>query len=196
MLSKIEFSPSENSKYGLYFLVIFVACILIYVGAIKPLDSDTAVLEANLVLNNTKLAQLQTFAAQTPDYDALLNIQKLKLDQAQKKIPDKINVPQLVGEYSKLADANSISLISLEPKPYISANGAFGLPLEMKLSGTYFHLIIFLQQAENGDRFVNLQSVKFTSQKDDILDLTAEFIVYALKSGEIPVPAKPVTPPK
>ena len=190
MLSKLNFSLSENTKYGIYFLIIFFGCILIYIQAIQPLNFDTSVLKTNITLNNNKLAQLQTFKGQTPDYDALQNIQKLKLAQGKKKIPDKISVPQLVGEYSKLANANSISLLSLEPKTYIKAGNAFGLPVEMNLSGDYFHLINFLQQAENADRFVNLQSVRFTAQKNDIIDLTAEFIVYALNSGEVAVPDK------
>lgn len=180
VLNKIEFSPSENSKYGIYFVVVFIACVLLYFGAIRPLNYDVAALKMKILAANTKVAQLQTFADQTPDYDALLKIQKLKLAQAQKKIPDKISVPELVGEYQKLSEANSIALISLEPKKYIKAGTAVGLPLEMKLSGNYFNLINFLQQVENADRFVTLQSVKFSAQKDDTLELTAQFIVYAL----------------
>ncbi len=190
MLSKFEFAPSENSKYGLYLTGVFVVCVLLYLGAIRPLNYDVENLRARLLLANTKLAQLQTFSAQTPDYDALLKIQKLKVEQAHRKIPDKISVPALAGEYSKLSEANGIALISLEPKNYIKAGTAVGLPLEMRLNGDYFRLITFLQQVENADRFVNLQSVKFGVQPGGDLDLTAQFIVYGLQGDTKAIPAK------
>jgi len=180
MLSKFEFTPSENAKYGIYFLIVLTACIMLYFETIRPLSIERAMLASKISLANTQLAELQTFATQNQDYDALLKIQNLKLEQAKKKLPDKVAVPDLISEYSKLADANGIALVGLSPKNYTKTGSAFALPLEMKLSGDYFHLINFLQQVENADRFVNLQSAKFGVQQNGALDLTANFVVYAL----------------
>ena len=182
MLNKFEFAPSENAKYGIYFVIILIGCIMLYFETIRPLSIERATLDAKISLANTQLAELQTFATQNQDYDGLLKIQNLKLAQAKKKLPDKIAVPDLISEYSKLADANNIALVGLSPKNYIKAGSAFALPLEMKLSGDYFHLINFLQQVETADRFVNLQSAKFGVQQNGALDLTANFVVYALHS--------------
>jgi Tfp pilus assembly protein PilO len=181
MLSKFELTPSENAKYGIYFVIVIIACIMLYFWTIRPLSIDRATIRGKMLLANTQLAELQTFATQNQDYEALQNIQKLKLEQAQKKLPDKVFVPDLVGEYSKLADANGITLIGIAPKSYTKVGIAVGLPLEMKLSGDYFRLINFLQQVENSDRFINLQSAKFGAQKDGTLELTANFVVYALQ---------------
>jgi Tfp pilus assembly protein PilO len=180
MRSNFELTPSENSKYGIYFVVVMFACIMLYFGTIRSLSIDREALSSKMSLANTQLAELQTFVAQNQDYDALLKIQNLKLEQTKKKLPDRVSVPDLVGAYSKLADANGITLMALTPKNYTKVGIAFGLPLEMKLLGDYFNLINFLQQVENDDRFVNLQSTKFSVQKDGKLELTANFVVYAL----------------
>ena len=193
MLSKLEFTPSENAKYGIYFVIILIGCIMLYFQTIRPLSIERAALDAKISLANTQLAELQTFATQNQDYDALLKIQNLKLAQAKKKLPDKIAVPDLISEYSKLADANSIALDGLAPKNYVKTGSAFALPLEMKLTGDYFHLINFLQQVETADRFVNLQSATFGVQKNGALDLTANFVVYALH-GEVNAAAANAAP--
>lgn len=99
MLSKLEFTPSENAKYGIYFVIILIGCIMLYFQTIRPLSIERAALDAK-ILANTQLLNYK-LATQNQDYDALLKIQNLKLAQA-KKLPDKIAVPDLISEYASL----------------------------------------------------------------------------------------------
>jgi len=182
MLSKFT-APSENVKYGILFFITLIACIFIYIFVITPLSKDRTALANKLTIENTKLAALQTFAGQNQNYEALLKIQKAKVEQARKKLPDTVAVPDLISEYNKLAENNNIFLKSLKPDQAVKVGQVFEMPVEMTLQGDYFKIITFLQQVENGERFVTLQGTEFDADKSgQDLNMKAKFTVYALKN--------------
>lgn len=181
MLSKLNVNLSENAKYGAFFAIALLLCAAVFVLIIRPLQNDRATIATQILQANTRLAKLQTFASQNQDYDSLLKIQKLKLEQAKKKLPDTVALPELIAEFTKLSDANGISLTSIVPLQSVKVGTAYGLPVNMTLSGDFFRMVNFLQQVENGDRFVTLQGTKFTVEQDGNLEMTANFLFYATK---------------
>ncbi len=179
-LSKI----SINTKYLLMMIFAVFFAFLISMQFIMPLRDDTNKTETQLLQANSRLAAIQTFAAQNSNYDAFLKLQTLKLEETKKKIPDMVTVPELLAEYSQLAQVNKITLESLKPPASIkqSNGGAFAFPLKLTLSGDYFNLVEFLQQVEKGARFTTLQSVDFSSDGKGTLKMNADFVVYSLKN--------------
>ena len=179
--NKLHFSPSNNMKFGVLFFVAFILCCGIYVKLILPLSNDRTTMTNKLALANTRLAALQTFAGQNQDYDSLLKIQNMKVAAAKKKIPDVVAVPELVGEYNKIAEQANVNLISVKPDKASKEKTYFKMPITVTLEGDYFRLITFLQQVDTGDRFVTLDSTKFSSTKSgNNLTMDARFIVYCL----------------
>ena len=186
MLSKFNFNVTDNEKYGLYFAGVLLACVVLFFYVIRPLSLDRAKLETQTLQTNTELAKLQTFATQNQDYDALVKLQEAKIADAKKKLPDRISVPDLIQEYTQLAEVNEISLDSLTPEESTKVGTAFGLPITMELTGDYFHMVNFLQQVENGDRFVSLQKTTFgAEQEGGSLKMGATFIVYSLGGADM-----------
>lgn len=176
---------SDNLKYSIVFLVVLLICVGVFIAFIRPLWTDRQKLDLDIQQANTKLAALQTFKAQNPDYEALLNVQKAKVADAQKKLPDTVAIPELMAEYSKLADAHDIVLNSLVPKEVSKAGNAFAQPLEMNLSGDYFQLINFLNIIEDGGRFVSINGVSLGTGNSNsgMLNMTARFMVYSLQNS-------------
>ena len=177
---------SLNARYSILLILTMFFAFLIYMQFIMPLRDDTAKVEAQLLQANTRLAAIQTFAAQNKDYDVFLNIQTLKVEETKKKLPDTVAIPELVAEYSKLAMVNNVVLESLKPPTEIKQEkgGAFDVPLKLSLSGDYFNLVEFLQQVEKGTRFTTIQSVDFSSDGKGSLKMNADFVVYALKNSK------------
>ena len=183
MLNKMHLSLSNNMKFGLLFFFSFILCCVIYVKLILPISNDRVTMANKLTMANTRLAALQTFAGQNQDYDSLLKIQNMKVAAAKKKIPDIVAVPELVGEYNKIAEQAKVNLISVKPDKGIKEKNYFKLPITVTIEGDYFRLITFLQQVDNGDRFVTLESTKFSSSKaGNNLTMDARFVVYCLQN--------------
>ncbi len=182
MLSKLHFSLSNNVKYGILFFLAVLVCIGIFLKVIWPISIDRTEVNNKLVLANTRLATLQTFAGQNQDYASLVKIQKVKVAAAMKKIPDTVSVPELVGEYNKIADQAQVNLLSVKPGRGTKKSNYISMPITVTVEGDYFRLITFLQQVDNGDRFVTLDSTKFSSaQAGKAVTMDATFVVFCLK---------------
>lgn len=186
---------SVNTRYMLLFLLALVFSSLIVLEFVLPLRAETAKAESQLQQANAKLAAIQTFAGQNKDYAPFLKLQTLKLEEAKKKLPDTVTVPELVSEYARLASVNGLSLDSLKPPAEVKAekSGVFPLPLKMTVSGDYFKLVEFLQQIENGTRFTNIKTVDFAADNKGLLKMNADFTVYTLKNPKPPAKAAPKT---
>lgn len=179
---------SLNTRYLILLMLAVFFAFLVYMQFISPLRDDTQKVETQLLQTNTRLAAIQTFAGQNKDYEASLKIQTLKVEEAKKKLPDTVTIPELVAEYSKLAMVNKVVLESLKPPTEVKQDkgGAFAVPLKLTLSGDYFNLVEFLQQVEKGTRFTTIQSVDFSSDGKGALKMNADFVVYALKNPKPP----------
>ena len=185
---------SLNTRYLILLMLAVFFAFLLYMQFISPLRDDIQKVETQLLQANTRLAAIQTFAGQNKDYESFLKIQTLKVEEAKKKLPDTVTIPELVAEYSKLAMVNKVVLESLKPPTEVKQDkgGAFAVPLKLTLSGDYFNLVEFLQQVEKGTRFATIQSVDFSSDGKGALKMNADFVVYALKNPkQPPVNAKP-----
>ena len=138
-LSKI----SLKTRYLTLLILTAFFAFMVTMQFISPLRDDTSKVETQLLQTNTRLAAIQTFAGQNKDYDAFLRIQTLKVEEAKKKLPDTVTVPELVAEYSKLAMVNNVVLESMKPPTEIKQDkgGAFAVPLKLSLSGDYFNLV-------------------------------------------------------
>lgn len=192
----LNFNLSDNAKYGIGFFLalVFSVCCLIFI--IFPLYRDNQVEKNKLLQANVKLATLQTFATQNQDYAALVKIQEMKMAEARKKLPDGVSVPELIAEYSKIADAAGVQLQGVTPGKTSKLGTAIALPISVDLEGDYFKLITFLQQVENGDRFVLVQGADYNAEKTgENLKMKAKFVVYALKKvdGAPSTDIKPAT---
>lgn len=194
---------SLTTRYLILLILTVFFAFLLYMQFISPLRDDTQKVESQLLQANTRLAAIQTFAGQNKDYDSFLKIQTLKVEEAKKKLPDTVTIPELVAEYSKLAMVNKVVLESLKPPTDVKQDkgGAFAVPLKLTLSGDYFNLVEFLQQVEKGTRFTMIQSVDFSSDGKGALKMNADFVVYSLKNPKPPAanakaPAAQATPVK
>jgi type IV pilus assembly protein PilO len=193
MLKNLNPDITDNMKYviGLIAVIILSAICLIFL--VLPLNRDRKVQDAKLTEENKRLAVLETFAGQNQNYDALVKIQNMKVAAAHKKIPDTVSVEELLNEYNKVAEATGVQLLGIAPSKATKTANAYVLPINVSLQGDYFRLITFLQQVENGDRFVQVQGAEYGSQANGAdLKMKANFVVYALKKVE----GAPVETPK
>lgn len=189
MPNKIDFNPSENVKYLLYFLATLAICIAVFIMAVFPLGNDKTRINAQMQQANTKLAALQTFAAQNHDYDAFLKIQNAKIADAQKKLPDKIILLELISELQKLSLAYDVQITSIKPNKLDHVKDYYALSVDINMNGDYFHMINFLQQLENNTRFTVLQGAKLGSRNDanPRLNMTVSCVVYSLNGTDLAV---------
>jgi len=185
MIKNLNPDITGNMKYVVGLMAVIILFIICLFFVVLPLNRDRKVQEAKLVEANKRLAVLQTFAGQNQNYDALLKIQEMKIAAAHKKIPDTVSVEELISEYNKIAEATGVQLLGVAPNKAVKTANVYVLPINVSLQGDYFRLITFLQQVENGDRFVQVQGAEYGAQSEGAdLKMKANFVVYALKKVE------------
>jgi len=185
MLKNLNPDITDNMKYILGLFAVILLAIICTIFLIVPLNRDRNAQASKLNEENKRLAVLQTFAGQNQNYDALVKIQNMKVEAAHKKIPDTVSVEELLHEYNKIAEATGVQLLGIAPAKATKEGTALALPINVSLQGDYFRLITFLQQVENGDRFVVVKSADYGAQALGAdLKLKADFVVYALKKVE------------
>jgi len=185
MLKNLNPDITDNMKYIIGLFAVILLAIICIIFLIVPLNRDRNALVNKLTEENKRLAVLQTFAGQNQNYDALVKIQNMKVAAAHKKIPDTVSVEELLNEYNKIAEATGVQLLGVAPGKATKGANVFSLPINVSLQGDYFKLITFLQQVENGDRFVTVQSAEYDAQALGAdLKMKASFVVYALKKVE------------
>ncbi|HIU64357.1 MAG TPA: type 4a pilus biogenesis protein PilO [Candidatus Avacidaminococcus intestinavium] len=184
-LAKI--SPEMRSV--LLLLLAVIVAILVYAQFILPLTLEKENFDNQILMENTKLAAIQTFADKNANYEAYLHKKTLELEVSKQQLPDTVTIPELVAEYSTLAEQTTVVLETLKPPSAVKADkaGLFVIPIKVTLTGDYFNLVKFLQQVEMGKRFTSIQSVDFTANEQGVLTMDADFIVYSLKNPNPPV---------
>jgi Tfp pilus assembly protein PilO len=187
---------SQNSKYSLFLLGSVLLFILVVMFIVTPLYQENQKNSLALTGKRQKLAAYQTFAQQNQDYATFSANQRFKVQEAQKRIPDQVSIPDVLRDYSGKAEHTGVSITNIKTPSaaeIVKEGNAFAVPLKVKLTGNYYKIVDFLQQVEAGDRYAKLQQVGINgNEANGDLTVDTQLTVYALKKELKGTPTLPV----
>lgn len=187
---------SQNSKYSLFLLGSVLLFILVLMFIVTPLYQENQKNSLALTAKRQKLAAYQTFAQQNQDYATFASNQRFKVQEAQKRIPDQVSIPDVLRDYSGKAEHTGVSITNIKTPAaaeIVKEGNAFAVPLKVKLTGNYYKIVDFLQQVESGERYAKLQQVGINgNEANGDLTVDTQLTVYALKKELKGAPALPV----
>ena len=124
-------------------------------------------------------------------------IARLKEEQAKARtlLPTAKEIPQLLKQIDYLAGKSGLQIeqftpIRERPKPYYAE-----VPMQMRVSGSFFELMVFFDEISNLKRIVNINQFVFTSptlrNQKIVMNSNFELLTYRYLA-----PAKPKRPPQ
>lgn len=160
----------DNKKI---FLIIFVFLIIIYLDFTFLIKKQFE----SLKTQGTKIAKLKK------DLDTLAKMQDLKNKQRQtnqklfskaKKLISEGEVPAILQDVSSIANKNNVNIMQIKPikesKALAPPTGKFStLLITLDLFCDYHSLGKFINELENAQTFMAVQSMKITTQATDYL---------------------------
>lgn len=180
----------QSTRFLVGFLLAVLAALFLVSNVALPLESANATKESELRQSEVKLAAIKTFAAENGNYEEYLRVRQTEFDASKQRIPDTVSITELTGEYAALAKKNSLNFLSVKLPTEIKQkekNGLFAVPVKLKVNGDYFNIVKFLRDIDGGRRFTKLDNALFSTDGKGVLELEADFIVYAFNN---PFPQK------
>jgi hypothetical protein len=125
---------------GLNILLVVVGWMVL----ISPQRTDAASAAAKEQLVQNELAALTSGSSKTPTtkQPAIHTADLYALDTA---LPSQIDQPELLFELDRLASASDVKILNLTPQAPAAGNNYTIEPINLSLTGTYFHLTGFLK---------------------------------------------------
>ena len=98
-----------------------------------------------------------------------------------KALPDQLEQGLFLGELERLTRRCQLQLLALSPEPAEQAEGYKALTVKLRLQGSYFQLMAFLQGLRDGERLVTVKKMALQCAQGQIAgDLWLE--IYAVSN--------------
>ncbi len=136
-------------------------------GSISQLDKQTT--------------DLRTVERDLPKFEKQNTALKARLDQAMTKLPSKSQMDALLKEVTARAKTNAIDIINFERGTEQPQSLYVEVPVNMKMQGGFFPLLIFLDELARLERIVNIEGLSLRGDKNGQLDVTCTLVAYRFK---------------
>lgn len=159
-------------------LALFLIVIMPSFTSIPGLYSSNKEADGKLALLKTRLGKIDSLVASQQSVRSSVVL-------ADKALPSKDDVPELLNQVQSLATSSAVSLKSLQFSGISkAAEGNFNkISVQAAMEGSYGNIVSMLSNFENTSRIINLGSLSFDSSKGgESLEVTLGLISYYLES--------------
>ena len=143
--------------------------LLFYFCLHKPLAAGAADYARQAAQSASKVTQITNFQ------NAHLNFKEYQaeIDKREKRVrsflPEDIGQGVFIISVERLALKNEMQLEMVSPQKLMTDTDKICLPLKVKLTGSYFGLLKFLQGLQNGERLVEVEDMSVTVKGDSLM---------------------------
>lgn len=174
--------------------IFFAVCGCCVLGALMfinffhlPQLRETAAAQIAVESARAEVAVLQSVIARHENTDEWRRETETLRHKAQLALPSQTAQSDFIVFLQSAALRHNMRLVAVQPqKPHREADVLF-IPIKLKMSGSYFDLINFLQTLQDGERFVTFDGMAVKSV-GAALDITLDVTIYALDDEETNLP--------
>jgi len=165
----VQLSLSWNKLSDRYKGVLFITCLIVgiwlfYFSLIVPQQEQITVLAAQAQVAGQRVRIIETFALAYPDADKYLTEVDKKFAQANRMLPDNLDIREFLLQMEGAAKAGGVQLVLLQPGQSANKNGYREIPIEITIKGNFFQMASFLKRLEDSARFCNVVRLSLQSQ--------------------------------
>jgi type IV pilus assembly protein PilO len=131
-----------------------------------------------------KITDLQAIKKDLPKFERQNALLKKELDKAMTKLPSTSQVDELLKDVTIKARTNGIDVISFDKQQDVTQALYIEVPVNMKLRGNFFPLMIFFNEIARMERIINISDISFQhSTSLSLLDVTCTLTAYRFKEA-------------
>lgn len=178
----------NKQRYYIFGGILLGVFLLDYLVLMRPQLSALSKITPEIKLSSDELKnareniqKIDYFKGQVADYEA-------KIEEANKTIKNKSELPLILEKVSLIADSNSIKIDQIMPSSTeqteilkVKGRTYFALPVKIQARSTYHDFGRFLNALEYGDVSLDVNAFAVTGTADPqshSIDLTLDVIVY------------------
>jgi Tfp pilus assembly protein PilO len=135
---------SLNRQTASVAALVFVAVLIAaggFLTVVKPQQTKVRSLDAQIAAAQAQSAALHRAGSRVPQ------LRTAELFQLSRAMPDDDDMPGILFELSRLADAASVSLVAIQASPRVALpDGSSALPLRVTVDGRWIDVAAFLRR--------------------------------------------------
>ena len=183
-MDKILMKLKTCSRNNLYMLLIVLTgtlsgMLLFYFALHRPLMAAAGDYEQQAAESARKITAVVNFQNAHLDMKEYRAELKKREQRVRQYLPCDIAQGEFILYVERLAQAGKMELQLVSPQKTETAEEAWCLPLRLRLAGSYFGLLKFLQGLQEGERLVTVKNMSITS-RERVLQADMLVNIYAV----------------
>jgi len=165
--------------------------VLVYFFTLdRTYKNKISVLKGDIAKLDKQITDLKTVERDLPKFERQNALLKKQLDKAMTKLPGKTQIDALLKEVTVRANNNAIDITNFERKTDQPKELYVEVPVDMKMKGGFFPLLIFLDELARLERIVNVDNLAVKAGKAGLLDVSCTLTAYRFKEATEAPPAE------
>ncbi|MGH7885006.1 MAG: type 4a pilus biogenesis protein PilO [Thermodesulfobacteriota bacterium] len=187
-------NKSLTTKLSLLIGIIIIISAAYWYFFWSPNNKNLVSLNQTLTTKKTKLAELENIARELPKFEAEFKRLQKEFEVSSLKLPKDEEIPALIDSVYSEVSASGLEPVVFSKKAQISKDIYAEIPIDMKVSGSFFELATFFDKVSRLPRIVNIRDIDLTqgaNRGKDLADegeLSAGFTAVTFRL--LPAPAK------
>lgn len=162
MLSRLS-DWLESKTLGTKLILLIVIVVILSAGYWyfywSPNNKKLISLDKTLNTKQTKLAELENIAKELPKFELEFKRLQKEFEVSALKLPKDEEIPALIDSVYSEVSASGLEPVIFSKKGQVSKNIYAEIPIEMKVSGSFFELATFFDKVSRLPRIVNLRDI-------------------------------------
>ncbi len=151
-------------------ILILTGIVLLIFGAYyyfiyNSKKNDIDQLQSKLEVLQIDLKKKQAIAGNLERYKKEVARLNDDLKKALIKLPGKKEIPSLLSNISRLGKESGLEFLTFSPKPEVSKGFYAAIPIDIKVSGSFYEVAVFFDKVSRLSRIVNATFLKMTKAK-------------------------------
>ncbi len=169
-------------------LILGVIALIIVILYMTILDrgykAQITALKGQISTLDKNIADLRSVEKDLPKFERQNALLKKQLDKAMTKLPGKTQIDALLKEVTERAKNNAIDITTFERGKDVTRDLYVEVPVNIKMKGAFFPMLIFLDELARLERIVNIQDLDLKADSNRMLDVSCVLVAYRFKETE------------
>jgi len=181
-------------KIAILVVILALICGFYWYFIWSPNAEELKSAKGNLKSQERKLEEYEAIAKDLPKFKAEFERLNREFEIAARKLPKEQEIPALIDSVYSAVSASGLEPVTFVPKGEVRRDIYAEIPIEMRVSGSYFELANFFDRTSRFPRIVNVKNLKLkrdtkkTKGSDTILDVEFTTVTFRV------LPVLPVSP--
>ncbi len=174
---------SLGAKLLLLLGIVLIISVAYWYFYWSPNNKKLVSLNNTLKTKTTKLKELENIAAQLPKFEEEFNRLNKEFEVSSLKLPKDEEIPALIDSVYSEVSASGLDPKVFSKKGQINKSIYAEIPIDMKVSGSFFELATFFDRVSRLPRIVNIRNINLDKSKsqDEDSELSADFTAVTFR---------------